>query len=260
MIVLGLDSADGGCGAALVGEGALLAVVRQRFGAAGGPAGSRSVPGEAAPARAVGRLLPLIETVLASAGLSARMDSPAAGNAPGGGLAAAGLGGIAVTVGPGSYTGLRAAVATAQGLALALGVPVVPVGTLEALAYAAGPRSEPVAACLDARRGRVYGALYLGWAEMGPIADGPAALLDAGAWAGSLPRPVFVTGSGVAVLGGELPPGAVAAPPGMAGVDPAAVALLGWQRLRAGGGVDPAAVLPLYVSRPDVTPRGGLRR
>lgn len=62
------------------------------------------------------------------------------------------LDGIAVGIGPGSFTGVRVGLATARGLALALGVPVAGVSTLDALASGA-PRALPL---VDARRGEVF--------------------------------------------------------------------------------------------------------
>ncbi len=74
------------------------------------------------------------------------------------GISLAGLDVLACAVGPGSFTGLRIATAVGQGLAFGANLPVIPVGTLEALA--AGARASRVIACLDARMGDVYAAAY----------------------------------------------------------------------------------------------------
>ena len=70
------------------------------------------------------------------------------------------LSAIAVDVGPGLFTGMRVGIASAASLAWALELPVVPVGSLDALAMNAEWSSNVVAASLDARRGEVYWALY----------------------------------------------------------------------------------------------------
>ena len=67
------------------------------------------------------------------------------------------LTGIAVTCGPGSFTGLRIGVATAMGLSYGLKLPLYYVPTLDALAYGTIGR---VCAAIDARRGEYYTALY----------------------------------------------------------------------------------------------------
>ena len=74
------------------------------------------------------------------------------------------VGVVAVDVGPGLFTGLRVGVATAQGLAHGLGIGVLPVTSVSVLArqaYDAG-WSGPVAAVVDARRGEVFAARYVG--------------------------------------------------------------------------------------------------
>ena len=70
------------------------------------------------------------------------------------------LAAVAVTTGPGSFTGLRIGIATAMGLSHAWGLPLVGVSTLLILAHAAGPRPGPVAAAIPTPRGECYAALF----------------------------------------------------------------------------------------------------
>lgn len=89
------------------------------------------------------RLIPEIERLLAIAGLS---------------ITAIDL--FACAVGPGSFTGVRAGIATTQGLALATGKPCAGFSSLALLALNFALASRPVCTLLDARKGEVYGALY----------------------------------------------------------------------------------------------------
>ena len=75
------------------------------------------------------------------------------------------IGGIAVSIGPGSFTGLRIGLSVAKGLALALGKPLTAVSTLEALAHnclvhGIGRGDEVVVPLLDARRDELFAAMY----------------------------------------------------------------------------------------------------
>jgi len=67
---------------------------------------------------------------------------------------------IAVVQGPGSFTGLRVGMATAKGLALSLGIPLIGVSSLETLASNIVYAGMPVCALLDARKNEVYAGLY----------------------------------------------------------------------------------------------------
>jgi len=84
------------------------------------------------------------------------------------GLAFAALDRIGVTVGPGSFTGLRVGLAFAKGLALALDRPCIGIGVLEALAAGSGETGF-VAAMIDAHRGQIYLQIFIdGRAVMAP--------------------------------------------------------------------------------------------
>jgi tRNA threonylcarbamoyladenosine biosynthesis protein TsaB len=155
------------------------------------------------------------------------------------------LDGIAFGAGPGSFTGVRIAASVAQGLALGLNAPVTPVGTLEALAEAAG--FERVACALDARLDEVYFAAYErrgeNWqAVVEPCLSAIGALeLPAGdGWVG--------VGSGFGILHGEL-----GRQLQLAQVHPErfpdarAVAALGTRMLARDGGMDAAHAQPIYL-------------
>jgi tRNA threonylcarbamoyladenosine biosynthesis protein TsaB len=107
---------------------------------------------------------------------------------------------IGVTIGPGSFTGVRVGLAFAKGLALALGIPCVGVGTLAALAGSADPADGVVAAAIDGRRGQVYLQIFAGGAPLlAPTAlsyaDAKAEIATGGVdqllWVGSTPAPAF---------------------------------------------------------------------
>lgn len=150
---------------------------------------------------------------------------------------------IGVTVGPGSFTGLRVGLAFAKGLAAALDRPVVGVSTLDALA-ASVVDAPAVAALIDARRGQVYARFWRGGAAGGPaeaLTLEAAAARIAGMAAGGV-----LVGSGAALFAD------LAAGPGRRPLDgPAPEALA---RLAAAAEPARAPAAPLYLRAPDATP------
>ena len=76
------------------------------------------------------------------------------------GVERAQIGGVAVGIGPGLFTGLRVGVETGKTLAQVLGAPILGIPSLDALAYAVRTTSRTICAVLDARRGEVFHALY----------------------------------------------------------------------------------------------------
>jgi tRNA threonylcarbamoyladenosine biosynthesis protein TsaB len=170
-----------------------------------------------------------------------------------GGLLAAGhvtlveLDGIAFGAGPGAFTGLRLACGVAQGLAFGANLPVIGVGSLEALAFGAG--AERVYACVDARMNEIYCAAYRIGEGRPDVVLAPSVVAPAAA---PLPEGLdwLGCGSGFAayaeILRARLGR-TIARADGAARPRASAVARLAARRLARGEGADAAAAVPLYV-------------
>lgn len=180
-------------------------------------------------------------------------------------LQPASLSGIAVSLGPGSYTGLRVALSVAKGLALAHAIPLLGIPTLDATAYPHLGRSQPVCASLQAGRGQVCWAIYRPLSSAGmasALPDSQRAVLGGtayrlGSWedlAASLHEPTLCVGELPAAarqqllaLAGER---ALLASPAIASRRAGSLAELGWARLQAGEADDLASLSPIYLREP----------
>jgi len=197
------------------------------------PLSAESLPMERGHAES---LLPLIERVIA------RIE---------GGFDA--IDRVAVTVGPGSYTGLRVGLSAARAIGLATGKPVVGVGTLSALLapLLADAGDGLIAAAVDARHGAVYVQ------ALGP-GDGlaPAHLpVDVAAERLAGHGPVLLAGSGAPLLAAALAErGVTARISGISAPDIASVASLGFV-----ADPDHALPRPMYLRGPDARPQDHAR-
>ena len=156
---------------------------------------------------------------------------------------------LALSIGPGSFTGLRVGVATVKGLALALGLPVAPVPTLDALAGNLPFADAPVCPLLDARKGEVYLSLYR-WCGGRMERQWDYLALSPRAAAERLEPPVIVLGDGVAAclpFLSHLGAGLRVAPASHAAPSAALVGLLGHAMLASGDTVAAESLEPLYL-------------
>jgi tRNA threonylcarbamoyladenosine biosynthesis protein TsaB len=170
------------------------------------------------------------------------------------------LDGIAVSVGPGSFTGLRVGLSVAKGLAWTAGCAVVAVPTLEALAHAAELHDGSVAALLDARKGELYAAIFRFDGDRcgRQTAD---ALVRPDELIAQLPRPCAIIGDASERYGAWLQERLGSAvqvlPFPEHGPRGGIVARLGWQRLSAGSQTSPADLEPIYIRPPEAAVRFG---
>lgn len=191
------------------------------------------------------RLTPLVEIVLQQADVEA-----------------AALDAVAVSMGPGSYTGLRIGVSTAKGWALATDAALVGVPTLAAYAAQVRPvvrEGDVICPLFDARRDEVYAAAYRATPDgLDEQASTTALTVDAlPDWIGAVDGRLWLVGDG-----GEKSQDALAAvgtgctvvPPDVVAPSAAWVGRRGQQRLQAHGPDDVATFEPLYVKEVHATP------
>ncbi len=215
MNLLAIETATESCSAALCIDGRII---------------ERS---EIAPRRHADLILPMIESLLAEAG-----------------LARAQLDGIAVGRGPGAFTGVRLAIAVTQGLALALDVPVVPVSSLAALAQDAPASDASILAVIDARMGEVYAGTFRRGTDglIEPIGEETIGKADALVLPQSIQWSIVGTGWDAyrEALALRLPAAPVSAD-GARFPQARAVAQLAAPQFAAGRGLPPEQTLPVYL-------------
>jgi tRNA threonylcarbamoyl adenosine modification protein YeaZ len=218
MRVLAIDTALGACAAAVYEseQGRILA--------------EQSVPMVRGHAEA---LMPLIAQVMNAAGTQfSELDR------------------IAVTVGPGSFTGLRVGVSAARGIALAASKPVVGLSTLSAYAapHIAVDAASPLVAAIDARHSQVYMQVFGAGGALGPPRI--AGLQDA--VRAAIPGPARIVGSAARMIAAAWP----SDQPAPALVEAQAAPRIDWvARLGATATVGQALPKPLYLRAPDARPQ-----
>lgn len=206
MLVLGLDTTGGDCAAAILHGEATLAETRENIGRGH-----------------VQCLGPMVRDSLIAAKLSVRdIDR------------------IAVCSGPGSFTGLRVALAFAKGLALPHNIPVLGISGLWVRAAMADPKGEKIVmAAQDVRRGEIFWQIFNRGHPVGvPILS---SMTEAKA---ALTKSMSLTGSAAVILGAEKAEDYI---------DPVTLARLG---AKANNEAHPA--VPLYHRPPDAKLPGGL--
>ncbi len=177
------------------------------------------------------------------------------------GIGIADVGLIALTVGPGSFTGLRIGASTVKGLALATGTPVVGVSSLEALAYNAAGFPGVICPLLDARKGEVYAGLYRAGGEGFPepvmeerVAT-PAEILP------HVQGDALFLGDGLAAAAGLIAGRPVDIthflPPNLQSIRASSVALIGRRKRQRGETLDLTTFVPRYLRRSEAEIRFG---
>ncbi|MGQ0793401.1 MAG: tRNA (adenosine(37)-N6)-threonylcarbamoyltransferase complex dimerization subunit type 1 TsaB [Deltaproteobacteria bacterium] len=165
------------------------------------------------------------------------------------------LQGVAVSAGPGAFTPLRIGMAAAKGFALALGIPIIGVSSLVALAAGAAFVPWRICSIIDAKRGEVFAALFK-FTEGGVVerlSDDELTTPDA--LCGGVSDKTLFIGSGALVhrdyLSQSLGGFACFAEPNMNFPRASSAALLGARRLVAGASDDVMSLAPRYLKRTD---------
>lgn len=168
------------------------------------------------------------------------------------GLGVEDLGAVAVAEGPGSYTGLRIGMALAKGLAVAQGIPLVGVPTLDILAYGQPPSDAQLVGLIHAGRSRVA-AVWYKWESKGWKPKGEPETYSWDELVEALQAPAYVVGE-LGIEGREKLksiPGIQLGTPAYSLRRPGYLAELGWKEWKRGRVHDPGNLTPLYLKSPE---------
>jgi len=158
---------------------------------------------------------------------------------------------IHLSVGPGSFTGLRIAISVARAMAQAIGCKIVAVSTVDVLAQNAPEHVQNLVVALDAKRGQIFGARYVRQGS-GMVRTAGPALVDPAEFVHQTPSPLAVLGEGVdyhraALEAGATPAGYVELERRLWTPQAAAVHALAWAQAQRGEFADPGTLLPVYI-------------
>lgn len=159
-----------------------------------------------------------------------------------------------VSAGPGSFTGLRIGVTLAKTMALATGVKLVAVPSVEVLVQNAPPDARNVIIVLDAKRDQIFTARFSRIAGDDWKTEEPARLDSLAAMLQRSPRPVHLIGEGIPHHQKFLPPDdpqVIATAPELWRARAEVVADLGYAMARRGEFADPATLTPIYIRKPE---------
>jgi tRNA threonylcarbamoyladenosine biosynthesis protein TsaB len=160
------------------------------------------------------------------------------------------LAGIAVSLGPGSFTGLRIGLSMAKGLALAHSLPLLGISTLDGLArQVVAPAGTGICALLDARKQEVYAAFYVCGDNGLPVRTSADLVIAPEKLLEYLEGPVIMVGDGGQVYRHlfQEQPDTLFAPPSSHFPRAATVGLLAEEKLAGHDLLDPVTAVPVYV-------------
>lgn len=153
---------------------------------------------------------------------------------------------LAVSIGPGSFTGLRLGVATAKLFAYATGAAVLGVDTLRVIAAQCQPRDDEVQTLLDAGRGELLIGHFRFATDGFPIAAAPTRLVGADKWLADAIHAIALTGHGLRAIADRLPPQARVTPAELWEPRASTVAQLAWHDHLQGRRDDIWSLSPVY--------------